>query len=207
MGFGPKAFIFIALYDVWDLESWVRRHHCPVAFQGSQSFCTRSADYWDGRAEHNLNDLGSVKATQMDCLDHWEPRAASVKMRGLTWSQVSSFKLSSALQTTRSLLDYGTCETWLVVVHLMANLGIGYLIHCVAGVAWNSHLDAKPASRRVNRLRRPLSWPVYDIRHFYQDDTESIPAQSILPAGRLSLSADGWTSETPLSVSIDNDCI
>lgn len=46
-----------------------------------------------------------------------------MKMRSLTWSQVSSFKLSSALQTTRSLLDYGTCETWLVVVHLMAKLG------------------------------------------------------------------------------------
>ena len=168
-------------------------------------FCTRSADYWDGRAEHNLNNLGSVKATQMDCLDHWEPRAASLKMGGLTWSQVSSFKLSTALHTTRSLLDYGTCETWLVVVHLMAKLRIEYLIHCVVGVAWYSHLDAKPASRRVNRLRRPLSWLVYDVRHFYQDDTESIPAQSILPAGRLSLSVDGWTSETPLSVSIDND--
>lgn len=166
-------------------------------------FCTRSADYRDGRAEHNLNDLGSVKATQMDCLDHWEPQVASVKMKGLTWSRVSSFKLSSALQTTRNLLDYGTCETWLVVVHLMAKLGIGYLIHCVVGVAWNSHLDAKPASRRG----RPLSWLVYHVRHFYQDDTESIPAQSILPAGRLSLSADGWTSEMPLSVSIDNDCI
>ena len=38
MGFGSKAFIFIALYDVWDLKSWVRRHHCLVALQGSQSF-------------------------------------------------------------------------------------------------------------------------------------------------------------------------
>lgn len=38
MGFGSKALVFIALYVVWDLKCWVRRHHCLVAFQGSQSF-------------------------------------------------------------------------------------------------------------------------------------------------------------------------
>lgn len=69
MGFGSKAFIFIALYDVWDLKCWIRRHHCLVAFQGSQSFVPEARiTETDGLSTY-LNDLGSVKATQLISLN------------------------------------------------------------------------------------------------------------------------------------------
>lgn len=66
-------------------------------------------------------------------------------------------------------------------------------------------MRSQPADESIACLRRPLSWLVYDVRRFYQDDTESIPAPSILSAGRLSLA--GLQKRHFPSVSIDNDCI